>query len=298
MKKILLLVALLVATSAHAQSTRTQATANLMGLGMPGQLAAEVAGLSTGLGVISNATYLKWRNAANSANIDALRVNASNQVVLAPNDTLILNQSSGSAYFGGSLLGDGNNLLGIDSTDAADSFLVQISGASAATTSRSGFGQFYGNEFASIGGTVRFQSGDTATGNIDLVATNGAGRVRILSDTGTPTWDIRTDLTSNATNGGGLIFAGSGDTVSVQEATAASACMGVATPNGTTPVAVSTTCATTGARVFFTRVGAVTNMGTISTTTAPSGSGFSFASTGASDTLASSVVYLIIKESA
>lgn len=106
------------------------------------------------------------------------------------------------------------------------------------------------------------------------------------------------DFFSDATNGGNLVFAGSGDTISMQEATPATACMGVSTPNGTTPVAVTTSCATSGARVFFTRVGAVTNMASVSTTTAPSGSGFSFASTGASDTLASSVVWHIIKESA
>lgn len=106
------------------------------------------------------------------------------------------------------------------------------------------------------------------------------------------------NITSDATNGGDFIFAGTGDTISVQEATAATACMGVATPNGTTPVAVTTSCATSGSRVFYTRVGAVTNMDTISTTTAPSGTGFSFASVNAADTLASSVVYLIVKESA
>jgi len=74
--------------------------------------------------------------------------------------------------------------------------------------------------------------------------------------------------------------------------------MGVATPNGTTSVTVTTSCAVTGARVFYSRVGAVTNMGTISTTTNPNGSNFQFASTGASDTLASSVVWMIVKESA
>lgn len=106
------------------------------------------------------------------------------------------------------------------------------------------------------------------------------------------------DILVNGTNGGDLILGKTGSALSVQEATAASACMGVSTPNGNTPVAVSTTCATSGARVFFTRVGAITNMGVITTTTAPSGTGFSYASTGASDTLASSVVYLIVKESA
>lgn len=55
MKKILsLIIPLWVFTStAIAQETRSQATSSLMGLGMPGSLATEVAGLATGLAVQS-----------------------------------------------------------------------------------------------------------------------------------------------------------------------------------------------------------------------------------------------------
>lgn len=95
-----------------------------------------------------------------------------------------------------------------------------------------------------------------------------------------------------------LIVGTSGKTLSLQEGTAASACMGVATPNGNTNVTVTTTCAVTGGRIFYTRLGAITNMGVITTTTAPAGASFTFASIGASDTLASSVVWMIVKESA
>lgn len=95
--------------------------------------------------------------------------------------------------------------------------------------------------------------------------------------------------------GTGLILGTTGGAITMTETTPASACRGVATPNGNTNVAVTTSCAVSGSRVFYTRVGAVTNMASISTTVAPSGTGFSFASTGATDTLASSVVWLIIK---
>lgn len=105
----------------------------------------------------------------------------------------------------------------------------------------------------------------------------------------------RSDLTITA---GDMISSASGKTISIQEATASTACMGVATPNGTTPVTVTTSCAVTGSRVIFSRVGAVANMASISVTTNPNNTSFAFASTGASDTLASSVVYLIVKESA
>ena len=92
---------------------------------------------------------------------------------------------------------------------------------------------------------------------------------------------------------GDLLLKLSGNTVGITETTPSSACRGVSTPNGTTNVAVSTTCATTGARIFYEREGAVANMGQISTTVAANGTGFSFASTGASDTLASSVIWFI-----
>lgn len=97
---------------------------------------------------------------------------------------------------------------------------------------------------------------------------------------------------------GDVIISTTGKTLHIQEATAASACMGVATPNGTTNVTVTTSCAVSGSRIFYARVGAVTNMASISTTTAPNGTSFTFASTSGTDTLAGSVVYFIIREAA
>jgi hypothetical protein len=44
-----------------------------------------------------------------------------------------------------------------------------------------------------------------------------------------------------------------GKTIAIQEATAASACSGTVTANGTTAVTVSTTCATTGSRILIAR---------------------------------------------
>lgn len=57
-----------------------------------------------------------------------------------------------------------------------------------------------------------------------------------------------------ATNGE-IVSSTSGKTVALQEATAGAACMGTATANGTTAVTVSTTCATTGSRIFISRTG-------------------------------------------
>lgn len=50
-----------------------------------------------------------------------------------------------------------------------------------------------------------------------------------------------------------IVASASGNTVALQEATAGAACMGTLTCNATTDVATSTTCATTGSRIFLTR---------------------------------------------
>lgn len=102
----------------------------------------------------------------------------------------------------------------------------------------------------------------------------------------------------NITTPGDVILSATGKTISIQEATASSACMGSSTPNGTTPVTVTTSCAVAGSRVFISRNAAITNLGTVTVTTSPNGTSFAYASTNASDTAASSVIWFIVKESA
>lgn len=50
---------------------------------------------------------------------------------------------------------------------------------------------------------------------------------------------------------GDLSIVTTGKTIEYETGTAASACMGTSTFNGTTAVTVSTTCATTGSKIFF-----------------------------------------------
>lgn len=181
----------------------------------------------------------------------------------------------------------GPNVLGF-SVNGFERAQVNASGLSIVS------GQTFGLVQSAASPTYTFSS-DPDTGiyqggaNILGLATGGLARFTI-GTTG--------DFIQDATNGGDIIMARTGRTLSLQEATPASACMGIATPNGVTNVTVTTSCAVTGARIFYSRVGAVTNMASISTTTAPAGASFTFASTNAADTLASSVVYMIIKESA
>lgn len=158
--------------------------------------------------------------------------------------------------------------------------------------------------------TVTDSSADSARlpaksiiGRDDFVIINqGAGTLKVYPPTGGKINNLSTNGGFNVGTGGAAHFKRISSIgwfaigVSVpQDLATSSSCMGVATPNGNTNVAVTTSCATTGSRVFYSRVGAITNMGAVSTTVAPSGTGFSFASTGATDTLASSVVYLIVK---
>ena len=220
--KFLLLALFLLPSIAMAQETRSQAAQSLTQLGMSPELSEKVAGLATGLGVISNNVALKWRNAAGSANV---------------------------------------NVLNMDGSDA-----VQILG------------------------------GAGASSNITTRLGNTSAKIRFVNQGGNEVWSINNDGRLDNTSGGNVNLTAPGTTIAIEESSAAAACMGEATPNGTTPVAVSTTCAGTGSRVFFSRQGAVTNMGTITTTTEPAGTGFSFASTGASDTLAGSVFWFIIGE--
>lgn len=80
MKRLILSI-LLFSGVALAQETRTAAISSLMGLGMAAELAVEVGGLATGLGVIPNNSYLYVRNAANSANLGIIKSDASNNTV-------------------------------------------------------------------------------------------------------------------------------------------------------------------------------------------------------------------------
>ncbi len=58
--------------------------------------------------------------------------------------------------------------------------------------------------------------------------------------------------TDGFTSSGNIVLDTTGTTLKMHDGTAASACMGTGTLNGTTAVTISTTCASTGARIFLT----------------------------------------------
>lgn len=195
--------------------------------------------------------------------------------------------------------------IGVSTFDNAAQQIRLYNGASGATkptniqleieTAANG-GVNISNASANISGYYYSNPSGSYDGGIEYANT---ARSLALRTAGTTKFTISSsgDLTSDATNGGDVILSRSGKTISIQENTASTACLGVTVPNGTTPVTVTTSCATTAARVIYSRNGAVTNVGSITTTTAPNGTSFAFASTNAADTGAS-VVWFIIKESA
>jgi hypothetical protein len=124
-----------------------------------------------------------------------------------------------------------NLVISGSTADADDDSSVAIAGGGAVGSARGGNIQAWGNESA-------------GTGRIDYTAGNISGGTHIFSALGAQVLIIKTS---------GIEFQASGSTIAIQEATAGAACSGTFTANGTTPVAVTTTCAQTGMRTFFTK---------------------------------------------
>jgi len=103
-----------------------------------------------------------------------------------------------------------------------------------------------------VGGATSFAIRNNADSANNLICTNAgvctirAGAVVTAGGATVTAGDV------TATNGE-VILSTSGKTVALQEATAAAACMGTLTCNGASDVVTSTTCATTGSRIFLTR---------------------------------------------
>lgn len=143
MKRLIALLGLLTASVATAQTTESTATTNLMGLGMPAALAEEVADLVTGDAVFSNNQYIRFRNAAGSANIDVLKVDGSDDTWLnADSGDLVKIGNSGTAYLtlgttgtltfsaaNARIVGGATSFAVRDSTDSSNNISISDAGA-------------------------------------------------------------------------------------------------------------------------------------------------------------------------
>lgn len=291
MKKILaLMFSLALATNAHAQTVAN----DLVGLGMNAELADYIAGILPAGSVLGNNTNLKGRNAANSADINILKIDT--------NDDLNIISDSGD-FIKFVLQGDANrliNMIGTSDTavkitwgdgstasqilqfnssdaDASDDGALVLAGGGDEDKTRGGYVQINGNEFSGAG-DVLLATGSAAGSSVlvDLNATAGTLSIRdsaaaeilgIVESTGVVTKSKASDLN----------FAVGLATIGFQEAVAGTACSGTLTANGATPVVTSTTCATTGSRIFLSRTSAET--GTVNAWVSAISNGVSFSIT-------------------
>lgn len=141
--------------------------------------------------------------------------------------------------------------ISASTADADDDSQLVLASGGASGTDRGAYIQLRGNE-ASSGGNVTMVSGTVASADVDLYANDD---LNIKKADGTTVWSLDTAtgvFTSLVTNGGGIVLANTGSTIAIDSGTAASACKGTGTFNGTTAVTVTTTCASTSQHVSIT----------------------------------------------
>lgn len=231
MKRILIALLCLVSVSAHAQTVEN----DLVGLGVKPEVASYLSGIIPAGAALDNNVYLKSDNAAGSATIDILRVDAS--------DDTQLNADSGDAIKASVA---GTPVAQLDASNVATTASVAIGVASVSATPAARL------HVTGSGSTVLLQPSNAA--NAQLVLKHGSVSASSgLKATSAPALVLQAnDIDVATVDGSGLAFTNTGDTLAIDSGTAASACKGTGTHNGTTAVTVSTTCAATGMHVSLT----------------------------------------------
>lgn len=201
--------------------------------------------------------------------------------------------------------------IGAGTSDASDTSILELSGGggTAVDGTRGAALNLYGNESSGsgkadivMGGTANLrvigntgaQAVLTVEGDADGGVVINTGRLDFSNAAstlkpGATSFQINNNANSVANlkiNDAGDIHVGAAKdltfdvglaTVSLQEAVAGTACMGTLTANGATPVVTSTTCATTGSRIFTSRTSAET--GTVNAWVSAISNGVSFSIT-------------------
>lgn len=190
-----------------------------------------------------------------------LPIGSTGQVLVVGSNGFPTWASTGGALGGAtftSLTSLGSGTITTNTVDTTDNAAICIAGAGACVTSgiRGGYATFAGNE-ASDTGSVRIQSGNTATGLLTIYAPNASAYIGFGTNNNNDWQFIRsgsvTAFRNNASAAAGDIeLSTTKTTLALQEGTAASRCMGPGTFNGTTAVTITTTCATTGSRIILT----------------------------------------------
>lgn len=259
MKKILIAF-LLFATNAYADSEAT-IVQQLMGRGpfnglvsnyLADQITGGAAPSQSIIPASDNAldlgsTALTWRSLYTGTSIIS-KTSQILQVRQDPQRLFTLDASSDTAFT--LKWGDGGTtatqILSIVSgnADADDDATLKLSGGGSSSVTQGAIAELYGNETASVGALI-LKAGNNASGDVILGTTGTNGKIRLETGAAVPAITI--------TAAGDAAFQASGQTIALQEATAGASCSGTLTLNGATPVVTSTTCATTGSRIFLTR---------------------------------------------
>jgi len=272
---------LIIAVSSLLSTGWAQTAKNdLIGLGMKPEIASYLAVQGLGESTLANNTYLKVRNAANSANISVLKVDATDDTVLASDsgDVIKLNPQADPQRFL-TITGTSDTATSISWGDAGttatqdfhvgplnangdnDSSLMLCGGGLSSGTCSSSFGgmiELDGEDDANKG-DVTIDAGDSSTSDIRFRVNSASGAFYFTNASNQTIWSLtNAGVLANTANAGDLSLSGTGSTVAIQEATAGSACSGTLTANGATPVVTSTTCARTGSRIFLSRTSAET----------------------------------------
>lgn len=191
MKKILLTLVVVCFLSSLDKACAQTVTSDLIGLGMRPELADYLSGILPAGAVAGNNTYIKGRNAANSADINMLKIDASDNTVLnsSASDVLILqleddanrliNFSAASDTAFTQTFGDAGTTaaqiltFSASTTDADDDGGIIIAGGGATGQTRGAFVEAYGNENAA-NGNLNLSAGSDANAVLNLIAP-GAG---------------------------------------------------------------------------------------------------------------------------
>lgn len=270
-KVLAILLAVLIPLSAFADSKTVMKT-KLVGLGMSSELSNYIANTLTNCDVsYDNADYIKWRNAAGTADISALRVDATDDTEVASDsgDVIKFKLSADPqrlmTFTGTSdtdinvSWGDGGVTAGQDfsviasTADADDDSRINVCGGGGITAARGACFIASGNE-DSVAGDANIVAGSASGSSIFAKISAASGTFQINNSADVGMWDVdeATGKWRNLAGGSDVSLALTGTTLAIQEATAGSACSGTVTFNGTTAVTKATTCATTGSRIFLT----------------------------------------------
>lgn len=206
MKKILsVLLALFITIDAHAQTVSD----DLRGYGMSAELSDYIAGILPAGSVLGNNTYLKGRNAANSADINVLKIDASDNTVLnsSASDVLILQlEDDASRLINFSAASDAALIetWGDGGTTATQVFTIQASTADAdddSTLILAGGGGTAGTRGATI--TIR---GEEVTNGGDITYNAGTGDTHSFAVAGTAEVTLSDDAITYSGASGTLAF--------------------------------------------------------------------------------------------